>query len=258
MRFKTNTYRIIALLSWLIVGNTLAYAQEEEKDEELEYSFPENRKPGLFRLYTGLSAPDEDSPAKFDRFNSDFFFNQWLGDNNSVATKFYAIGHNLNLMFDIPFSKKSRMGVGIGLGYSHFNIQHNGAFSFIDNPEGQSYSSLAPYIGPKRWINRTVFNFVEVPFELRFRSRKERGKFKFYPGFKVGFMVENYSKWRIENLEFKEFNFPDLNRLHYGPTLRVGIDNILLFGYYDMTTLFTNASSNKLQLLAVGISIGWF
>ncbi len=217
------------------------------------------RKAGVMRYYTGLSAPNENSPDKFDRFNTDFFYNTWLGDVNNVSTKFYALGHNINLMFDIPFSKTSRMGIGIGFGYSHFNVRHEGGFSFIDEPTGTGvYTSLAPYSGPKRWINRTVFNFVEVPFEIRFRSRKERGKWKFYPGFKAGFMVENYSKWRVESYEYKEFNFPDLNRIHYGPTARIGRDNVMLFGYYDMTTLFTNANSNKLQLIAVGISIGWF
>ena len=211
------------------------------------------------RNYTGLSAPKENTPDKFDRFNTDFYWNSWIGDVNGTSTQFYALGHNINAMFDIPFSKKSRMGIAIGFGYSHFCVRHNGDFNFeVDPITNKGYTSLVPYVGPNRWINRTVFNFVEVPFEIRFRARRERGKFKFYPGFKVGFMVENYHKWRIGSDEFKEFNFPDLNRLHYGPTVKLGVDNITLFGYYDMTYLFTNDNSNKLQLFSVGVSIGWF
>ena len=229
---------------------------QSETEEENPFA---RRKPGIMRFYTGLSAPTETSPDKFDRFNTDFFYNTWLGDVNDVPTKFYALGHNINLMFDIPFSKKSRMGIALGFGYSHFNIRHEGEFEFLSDPvTGEMYSSFATYSGEKRWINRTVFNFVEAPFEIRFRSRKERGKWKFYPGFKVGFMVENYSKWRIEQYEYKEFNFPDLNRLHYGPTVRIGRDNVFLFAHYDMTYLFTNENSNQLQLVAGGISIGWF
>jgi len=38
----------------------------------------------------------------------------------------------------------------------------------------------------------------------------------------------------------------------------VGINNIMLFGYYDMTYLFTSPNSSKLQLFSVGVSIGWF
>lgn len=212
------------------------------------------------RFYTGLLPPTEKSADKFDRFNTDFYWNSFLGNTNGVETFFYALGHNINMMFDVPFSKKSRMGLGIGFGYSHFCIRHNGEFIFPEIPAngGEKYSYLSLYTGPNRWINRTVFNFLEVPFEIRFRAQRERGKLKFYPGFKVGFMVENYHKWRLGSQEYKEFNFPDLNRLHYGPTLRIGIDNVMLFGYYDMTYLFTNPNSNKLQLFSVGISIGWF
>jgi hypothetical protein len=242
----------------LVMVLTSFFGVSQERDST-ENPFAK-RKPGIMRFYTGLHAPEVDTPDKFDRLNSDFFFNSWMGDLNDVETKFYAIGHNINLMFDIPFSKTSRMGIAIGFGYSHFNVRHHGAFSFIEDPTNPDlmYSSFAPYAGVKRWINRSVFNFVEIPFEIRFRSRKERNKWKFYPGFKAGFMVENYSKWRIDNLEFKEFNFPDLNRFHYGPTLRIGRNNVFLFGYYDMTMLFTNEHSNKLQLFSAGISIGWF
>jgi len=247
---KYAIYILSFVLSATAVGQNNSDPEEDNKPR---------RKAGVMRYYTGLHAPKENAADKFDRFNTDFFYNDWLGDLNDVNTKFYAIGHNINLMFDIPFSQKSRMGIAIGFGYSHFNVRHNGAFSFLEDPlNGQSFSSLAPYTGENRWINRTVFNFVEVPFEIRFRSRKERGKWKFYPGFKAGFMVENYSKWRIDQLEYKEFNFPDLNRLHYGPTVRIGRDNVFLFGYYDMALLFTDPNSNQLQLFAAGISIGWF
>jgi hypothetical protein len=217
------------------------------------------RKPGIMRMYTGIVGPTKNSAEKFDRFNTDFFWNSWLGNTNNVETDFYALGHNINLMFDIPFGPKSRMGIAIGLGYSHFCVRHNGALYFYSDSLGTGmYTMLQQYAGPKRWINRTVFNLVEIPFELRFRSLRERGKIKFYPGFKAGFIVENYHKWRIEHSEFKELNFPDLNRIHYGPTLRLGVDNVMLFGYYDLAYLFTHQNSSKLQLFSVGISIGWF
>ncbi|MBI3134837.1 MAG: outer membrane beta-barrel protein [Bacteroidetes bacterium] len=237
----------------ILCFSTGVFAQQDPYEHPFH-----KRRPGLFRLYTGLKAPGENSPEKFDRLNTDFYWNNWLGDRGGTTTAFYALGHNINLMFDIPFQKKSVFGIAIGLGYSHFCVRHDGDFAFLTNTSGQDYTALTLYTGPSRWINRTVFNFVEVPFEIRIRAARERGKFKFYPGFKAGFMVENYHKWRIGHDEFKEFNFPDLNRIHYGPTLRIGVDNVMLFGYYDMTTLFTNASSNKLQLFSVGISIGWF
>lgn len=237
----------------LIFASAWSYGQQNPYEHPFH-----KRKPGLFRLYTGFSAPKDNTPEKFDRFNTDFYWNSWLGETNGTTTAFYALGHNINLMFDFPFQKKSVFGIAVGLGYSHFCVRHDGEFTFNSMSGGNDYTSLQIYTGPSRWINRTVFNFVEVPFEIRIRTSGERVKFKFYPGFKAGFMVENYHKWRIGSDEFKEFNFPDLNRLHYGPTVRIGFDNIMLFGYYDMTYLFTHDSSNKLQLFSAGISIGWF
>ena len=232
------------------------YSQDKKKDRPHPFTY---RKPGVMRLYTGLTCPPPDKADKFDRFNTAFFWNSYMGDVNGVKTKFYAVGHEINLMFDVPFEKKGRVGIGIGLGYSHFNIRDNGDVSYVPNQSGTGlYTQLAPYDPPKRWINRQVYDFVEIPFEFRFRSARERGKFKFYPGFKAGYMFEYFQKWRVGKEEFKEFNFPDINRLHYGPTLRIGVDNVMLYGYYDMATVFSDPQSNKLQLFAVGISIGWF
>lgn len=239
----------------LVLSGAFVFAQKDSSERTHPF---EIRKPGIFRLYSGIAAPPPDRADKFDRFNTDFFWNSWFGDVNGVKTKFYAIGHNINLMFDIPFEKKGRIGMGIGLGYAHFNVRSNGAINYQTIDSSTFYTNIATYTGPKRWINRTVFDFVEIPFELRFRTARERGKFKFYPGFKVGYLFEYFHKHRIESSEFKEFNFPDVNPWHYGPTIKIGFDNVMLFGYYDMAQLFTNTMSNRLQLFSLGISIGWF
>jgi hypothetical protein len=248
---------IIAIL-FIISNPVIAQEDGEDKKDKKERKHPfQKRKPGLMRLYSGIWAPPADRPDKFDRFNTHLFWNSWIGEQNGVETKFYAIGHEINMMFDIPFDKKGRVGIGIGAGYSHFSLRTNGEMQFIDDGSGL-YTQLNPYSGPNRWINRTVFNFAEIPFELRFRSARERGKFKFYPGFKAGLMFEYFHKHRIGADEFKEFNFPQINLFHYGPTLRIGVDNIMIFGYYDLAPIFNEGKSSQLQLFAAGISIGWF
>ncbi len=246
---KKLTYILILILVSPFVNGQNSY----------EKPFHIKRKPGIMRFYT-LKAPTETSAEKFDRVYTDFFYNSWLGDMNGVTTKPYAIGHSINIMYDLPFSKTSRMGVAIGLGYSHYSIRHDGFFTYQPDPNNSNalFSEFAPYTGDKRWINRSVFNFIDVPFEIRFRSRKERPKFKFYPGFKASYLVGDYQKWRIGKNQFKDFNYPDLNRIHYGPTIRIGVSNIMLYAYYDMTYMFTNENSNQLQLFGAGITVSWF
>ena len=253
---KYRAIGVKAVLTYILTSITLFGMTQESYKKPYNLV---NRKPGLMRHYT-LRTPTEKSAEKFDRFNTDFFYNDWIGSTNDVATKFYSIGHAINLMFDVPFSKTSRLGIAIGLGYTHYNIRHNGDFVFspTGGPNVTKFSTLVPYQGENRWINRTVLNQVDIPFEIRLRSRKERPKIKFYPGFKVGYIFDTFEKWRINDLEYKTFNFPDISPLQYGATLRIGINNVFLFGSYNLSYIFDNNNSNTLNLFSAGISIGWF
>ena len=246
---------IFFLITFIFLTNVIA------QDKSPDKPFYKKRRPGIMRFYT-LNTPTETSAEKFDRFNTNFHFDSWLGDMNGVKTKFYSIGHGINLMFDIPFSKTSRFGIGIGFGYTHFSIRHNGVFK-IKTPQpylpgGQHYTGLEVQTTEDRWINRTAFNNLEIPFEFRIRSLKERPKFKFYPGFKIGYIVGKFHKWKIGDQKYINYNFLDVNPLHYGPTIRLGMNNIMLFAYYDLAMLLENEQSSKLNQFSVGISIGWF
>jgi len=237
---------IILCVSLVFVLSSLA------QNESYNKPFNIKRKPGIMRFYT-LFAPTENSPERFDRFNTEFYYNNWTGDLNGVETKYYSIGHSLNFMFDLPFSKTSILGIGIGLGYSHFRIRHDGMFNLS---ETSSILNIDP--SADDWYNKTAVNFIEIPFEFRIRSRTERPKFKIYPGFKVGYLSRISHKWKAYDEKIKITNFTSTRPLHYGPSLRLGLNNIMLYGYYDLATIFKDQDSNKLQVFSVGISIGWF
>jgi len=243
------------IFSLLIICAGSSFAQEESHEKP----FYKKRRPGIMRFYT-LNAPTETSAEKFDRFNTNFHYDSWIGDINSVKTKFYSIGHGIHIMYDIPFSKTSRFGIGIGFGYTHFSIRHDGMLNVQPplNSSSKESTKLVPQLTEDRWINKTVFNNLEIPFEFRIRSQKERPKFKFYPGFKIGYTVGKQHKWKIGNQKYINYNFIDINPLHYGPTVRIGMNNIMLFGYYDLALLLENENSSKLNLFSVGVSISWF
>ncbi len=243
----------IFIFSLLVICAGTSFAQKDS----YEKPFYKKRRPGIMRFYT-LSAPTETSAEKFDRFNTNFHYDSWVGDVNSVKTKFYSIGHGINLMFDIPFSKTSIFGIGIGFGYTHFSVRHDGVLKPSSPLNSNVHTTLEAQTKEDRWINRTAFNNLEIPFEFRIRSQKERPKFKFYPGFKVGYTVGKFHKWKIGDQKYVNYNFSDVNPLHYGPTVRLGMNNIMLFAYYDLAMLLENENSSKLNLFSVGISIGWF
>ena len=241
------------IFSIIIMCAGISHAQ----DNSIDKPFYKKRRPGVMRMYT-LYAPTETSAEKFDRFNTNIHYDSWIGDVNNVKTKFYSIGNGINLMFDIPFSKTSKFGIGVGFGYTHFSIRHDGILNTISPLNAEEFTMLEVQTTEDRWINRTAINNLEIPFEFRIRSQKERPKFKFYPGFKVGYTVGKFHNWKIGDQKFVNYNFVDVNPLHYGPTLRLGMNNIMLFGYYDLAMLLKNENSSKLNLFSLGISIGWF
>lgn len=242
-------------LIFFLCCSLAAWSQKVDPD-----AYNQKRKPGLMRYFTGFRAPDKETPDKFDRLNTNITYNDWLGDRNNVKTQLYSIGADANLMFDVPFGKNSPIGFGIGIGYSYFQVFSDGEFDFYpENQTFQDYTQLSMVEDTmKRWVNKYSVHYVEVPFELRLRLGKDN-KFKFYPGFKIGYQPRFTATWRYSgNLKFKEFNFPDDNPLRYGATLRIGYNNFMLYGFYSLSPLFTNSQSTFMQPFSIGISIGWF
>ena len=92
------------------------------------------------------------------------------------------------------FQKTSRFGIGVGFGYTHFSIRHDGMLNVQPplNSSSKEFTRLEAQLTEDRWINKTVFNNLEIPFEFRIRSQKERPKFKFLSWvLKLAILLEN-------------------------------------------------------------------
>lgn len=259
---KLTKHKIIALVFFQLIIGSFLFAQNG-KDERYNDGQPLRRRPGLFRFFTGLRDRDSNEAKKFDRFFVDVVHNNFHGDLNGTRGKWYSFGFNFSYMGDIPFNKRSKVGIGLGLGFSHWDLHHNGDFTFIDegNNGKTDYTELARLpdsIMSSRIRNKLGFNYIEVPFEFRFRNRGKT-MFKFYPGFKVGVLTNMFTKEYDENgSKFKDYSFPDKFLFTYGPTIRIGINSFFLFGYYNLAPLFKDSRSSQLHTFSFGISFGLF
>lgn len=245
-------FKVIAFIVLSVCFGSNLSAQKEDEYPKM----PSRYKPGIFWHFTGLHAPKDTFIHKYDRIHATIFYNDYIGDRNGVKSKWYSIGFNIGALWDQPFGK-SPVGIAIGIGFTHFQWHHNGDFSFpTDSLSGEQFTSIAPYSGAEsRKKNQFTSNYIEIPFEFRIRTQ---GKvmFKFYPGFKFGVRTNSFAKWKLDNGDkFKEFNFPDINRIRYGPTLRIGINWFQLWAGYYFNQTFKNENSPKLQQFEAGITI---
>lgn len=239
----------------LIFLSMQTFAQNKDKNEKNK-DIQSRYTPGVLWRFTGMTPRVGKNGAKYDRLVFDLYYNTWLGENNSVKTKWYSLGFNANFMFDIPFNRKSTASFAIGVGFSHLNIYHNGTLA-VDSTYTTTTLSALSSDAPQRKQNKFVSNYLQIPLEFRFRTSGVK-HFKFYVGGVIGVRLNSYEKWKEGSLKFKQFNFPDIARFRYGVTARIGIRNWSIYGAYFISDLFKNDSSSKLNPLCVGISVSLF
>lgn len=203
---------------------------------------------------------DDTEKERFDRIAIDLKSDQWLQTPPGIKTKLYSIGIAAYLYKDIPLTKKSNFAIAYGVGVSSDNIHHNGTFSTSTN-EGKSLTKLIP-IGnnSETRVNKLSITYVEIPFELRFRtmnkSMEERRKFnfRFYPGFKAGYMLGNHTKLVTNNTKIKVYRTPNTLAYRYGPTLRLGFNKVSFVAFYSLTGIFQKGKGNELNTFSIGLS----
>ena len=244
----------IGILLIVIVYSTTLFSQDTINED-----LRSRNRPGIGWFYTGFKPLDDGGVAKYDRVLIDVVYNDWYGDRNYFESPWNSIGFNASFMFDIPFTMKNTVGLGIGLGYSYFNNKSKLKFNRNFNESTTTATKYLPKDKPHK--NKLGMNYIEIPLELRFRTKGFQ-HFKFYIGGKIGYAVTAITKevHKIEgkNYSTKESNFPDLNRWRYGVTARIGIRNFAVYAAYYFSPLFKSDQSIQLYPIAVGITFSLF
>lgn len=205
---------------------------------------------------------DDTEKERFDRIAIDIKSDQWIQTPPGIKTKLYSIGVSAFLYKDIPLNKKSNLSIAYGIGLTSDNIHHNGTFtSSTNNPTNNSYTKLIPLASNyKTRINKITLNYIEVPFELRFRTmnksleERRRFNFRFYPGFKAGYLMGSHTKLVTDDVKIKVYRTPNTLFYRYGPTLRVGFNKVSFIAFYSLTGIFEKNKGNELNTFSLGIS----
>jgi hypothetical protein len=211
--------------------------------------------------YVKLTAEDRNK-EHFDRIIIDIKTDQWLETPPGIETKPYSIGVSAFFYKDLPISKKSNFSVALGIGLSSDNIHHNGAISTSsNNSSNTSYTKLIPLASNyKTKRNKLTLNYIEAPFEIRFRTtnktlaEKRKFNFRFYPGFKVGYLLGSHTKLVTDNIKVKVYRTPNTLFYRYGPTLRMGVNKVTFVAFYSLTSIFEKNKGNELNTFSLGLS----
>lgn len=217
-------------------------------------------KPGVMWYYNGIKPAKIGKARKYDRFMVDLCYNTWNGNLKPFKNTLFSFGINTALLFDIPLTTENTLSFGTGFSHTFFSVNTETLFKTDwDNTKttilsNNDTSSLSAH-------NSLSGHSFSIPIEIRFRTKGWK-HIKFHIGGKVGYQINLFTKTVINDSHgksvYKEFIFPDVNRLIYAAYARIGVRNWALFTSYNVNPLFKNKQSASLNLIQVGLTVSLF
>jgi hypothetical protein len=207
------------------------------------------------KLGMGTDSGEDDGYEFSDLLSFDITHNRLLGDLNGTQAKWNSIGVNINMMRDIPFGEMSMFSIGYGFRFAFNNFKNDGILNVIDSI-GATQLMILPD-GVSRDKYKFANNFFEFPLELRFRYEGPDRMIRFSLGGVIGWRMRVFEHWTNGDFRYKEYNYPDLNKLRYGVFARVGFKHLGFYAGYYLNPVFSNVNSSKLNVLNFGLNIAF-
>jgi hypothetical protein len=197
---------------------------------------------------------NEDTKRKFT-FGLDLFTDIWQDKPNSIEPRTINPGVNIFGSYNYIFGN-SNVSFSPGIGLSVHNLYSD---SWIRATADSTYFEVIPDdISFKK--SKFTATYLDIPLEIRYKSK---GEFRLAVGFKFGFLMKAQTKYKGNDYQEQttqtviikkgKFNYVEKNR--YGFTGRIGYKWLNLWGYYQLSTLFTEGKGPAMYPISVGLTI---
>ncbi len=230
----------LTIVFLLFIVSLFLFSQETEMETETP---PENEVP--------------ESLKKFDRVVFNAFWDMWQDTPEDLSINYLRSGGiTIALLQDFPL-RNSNFAFAFGLGITSHNLHSDGTIHYDPFAEISKFAIIDTL---EYSINKLTLTFMDLPIELRFRTKKEN-PLKIYAGFKVGLLLQEHTKYVGDDpnsdykIKYKEYKHHDIEKLRYGPTLRIGYKWIDIFTYYSMTSLFKKDKGPQMYPVSVGFTV---
>lgn len=211
-------------------------------------------------------------PPKKEMVLINLNFDSWLGTPSTISPKWFSSrGVDVAILYDYVIAK-SVFSMAAGVGFNSHNIHMEGFPIEYATTTGSTFTKLDPsfFDGKKISVNKISTNFIDIPFEVRFRSKPHKNgkRIAASVGFKIGWLVQSHTKTKVDEDYFfqgvnfgskqKTYDIPNLTKFRYGLTARVGYANFYLSFFYSLTPLFIEGRGTQATPISVGIGISPF
>ncbi len=213
--------------------------------------------------------PERMKLRKDDYLMLELFNDFWQQTPPGLKTDNFNRGFNAYLMNDMPIGR-SNFALGFGLGLSYHNLYSNSILERAQDSLGFTGHTEFSKLEGDYNKNKLTLMYIDLPVELRFRTRDILNSFKIAVGFKVGYNVKNYTKYegdirsrildkdgKTPSIKTKEYNIQHIEKLRYGITARIGYGKYNLTAYYALTSLMKEGKSRADEMFPISIGISF-
>lgn len=193
-----------------------------------------------------------------DRFMLTLFTDIWQDEPQGMELKSIQRGVSIRAMQDMPLGRSS-FSAAVGLGFTSNNLYSDHRYSFDPALDGFDFFPITEDYDK----NKLSLNYLDLPVELRFRSRDPNRRFRLYTGLKLGYLVNAHTKyegkvthpWGERSTRIKEHKLDNISSYRIGLTTMVGYRSVNLHLHYPLTSLFEDNSARDMSAISLGLTL---
>lgn len=217
--------------------------------------------------------PDRMFPA--DRFIVTPFIDVWQDVPDGMDLKTLQRGINISALQDMPLGR-TNFSVAAGLGFTSHNLYSDHRYLYDPANDGFDFHPMAP--GHDYDKNKISLNYLDVPVQIRYRSRELPSTLRFYLGMKAGLLINAHTKYigtgyydmlHYEDSDngvvaidrtgkLKEHKLENINSFSIGLTATIGYGMFNFFAFYPLTDVFEDNSVASMRPISLGVSLIFF
>ena len=206
-------------------------------------------------LVTQEGEKTEERNKHQDHMLIDFGYETFSSRPGFTDFQWYNNGLNIQLFYDKLFGQSGFSGA-VGVGFSTQSYYSNKQIRRDTNKTILYSDWLTPQSTYEK--NKVSTSWVEVPIELRFRSKTDDWgyRWKFSIGGKIGFLIDSHDKLVDKNgVKYKTYYFPDMNKVRAGVIARAGYGKVNFTTFFSLTEFFVPGRGPEMKQISFAISL---
>ena len=222
-------------------------------------------------MTTSLQAFEPPRMHPTDRFIVTPFTDLWQNSPDNMDLRTIQRGVNISLLQDMSLGR-SNFSIAAGLGFTSHNLYSDHFYLF--DPTNEQYDFFP--ITADYDKNKLSLNYLNVPVQVRFRSRELNNTFRLYAGIKVGYLINAHTKydgemrypnfdticdgeldllWGTRTRKFKEHDLNNLYDWHISLTAMIGYGRVNFQMYYPLNDMFKDNPVEEMLPISLGLSV---